>query len=165
VELRSESAARTRALGKLLGMLLKPGDIVLLEGDLGAGKTVFTQGVGAGLGIGGPINSPTFTLLKEYSGRIPLYHFDLYRIEDPAELFGLGFEGYFGGEGVCVVEWAERGETGDAGEAPWPEDWLRVTLRYAGPDSRRLRCAARGARGQALLDAFLAAASGKERAP
>src|SRR6478752_3572153 len=95
LELRSASAQRTHALGQLLGGRLAPGDVVLLSGELGAGKTVFAQGIGAGLGVSGPINSPTFTLLKEYAGRLPLYHFDLYRIEDPEELFALGFDEYF----------------------------------------------------------------------
>ena len=96
VALHSKSATDTHRLGALLGALLQPGDVVLLEGSLGAGKTALTQGIGAGMGVGGAINSPTFTLLKEYEGRLPLYHFDLYRIEDPEELFALGFEDYFG---------------------------------------------------------------------
>jgi tRNA threonylcarbamoyladenosine biosynthesis protein TsaE len=149
LELRSESAERTRALGALLGERLAPGDVVLLSGDLGAGKTVFAQGIGAGLGVRGPINSPTFTLLKEYAGRLPLYHFDLYRIEDPDELFSLGFDAYFEAAGVAVVEWAERGEAADG--APWPGDWLRVRLVAAGPTARRLLVDAAGPRGRALL--------------
>ncbi len=112
VTLHSASASQTHRLGALLGGLLRPGDVVLLEGPLGAGKTALTQGIGAGLGVRETINSPTFTLLKEYTGRLPLHHFDLYRIEDPEELFTLGFEDYFSGDGVCVVEWADRGISG-----------------------------------------------------
>ncbi len=158
VSLRSESAERTHALGEMLGSLLAPGDVILLRGELGAGKTIFTQGIGAGLGVVETINSPTFTLLKEYAGRVALYHFDFYRIEDPAELFALGFEQYFGGDGVCVVEWSERGEAA----APWPEDWLRVTLRTTGLGERTLLFDAAGTRGRALLAGFARAVNAKD---
>ncbi|HEX6542112.1 MAG TPA: tRNA (adenosine(37)-N6)-threonylcarbamoyltransferase complex ATPase subunit type 1 TsaE [Ktedonobacterales bacterium] len=159
VALSSESAACTYRLGKLLGGLLRPGDVVLLEGPLGAGKTALTQGIGAGLEIPETINSPTFTLLKEYVGRLPLYHFDLYRIEDPEELFALGFEDYFGGEGVCVVEWADRGVAAD-GATPWPASWLRIVITPDGVTKRTLTSSATGERGEALLRAFVAAAEG-----
>ena len=97
----------TFRIGKQLGETAKPGDIFLLEGDLGVGKTVFAKGFAAGLGITEPITSPTFTILQEYEeGRIPLYHFDVYRIADPEEMYELGYEGYFFGEGVCLIEWA-----------------------------------------------------------
>ena len=161
VALHSESAADTHRLGALLGALLRPGDVVLLDGPLGAGKTALTQGIGAGLGVRGAINSPTFTLLKEYEGRLPLYHFDLYRIEDPEELFELGFEEYFGGasgEGVCVVEWADRGVAAD-GATLWPANWLRISIATDGATQRTLICSAEGARGEALLTSFVAAAS------
>src|SRR5215468_5030169 len=105
VTLMSASVERTRALGRALGELAQAGDVVLLEGALGAGKTAFTQGIGLGLGVAATINSPTFTILKEYEGRQPLYHFDLYRLDEPDELYELGFEDYFRGDGVCVVEW------------------------------------------------------------
>lgn len=153
VALRSHSPEETRGLGVRLGQLLLPGDVILLQGDLGAGKTAFTQGVGAGLGVRETVNSPTFTLLKEYMGRIPLYHFDLYRIEETEELYALGFEDYFGGEGACVVEWAERGETPDD-ESPWSEGWLRIRIEQPGPEERALHCTAHGEREQVLLAAF-----------
>ncbi|MDY3910148.1 MAG: tRNA (adenosine(37)-N6)-threonylcarbamoyltransferase complex ATPase subunit type 1 TsaE [Eubacterium sp.] len=90
-----------------LGKNAKPGDIFLLEGDLGTGKTVFAKGFATGLGVEEPITSPTFTIVQEYeSGRIPLYHFDVYRIADPEEMYELGYENYFWGEGVCLIEWA-----------------------------------------------------------
>lgn len=161
VALRSASPEETRSLGVRLGQLLQPGDVILLQGNLGAGKTAFTQGVGAGLGVRETINSPTFTLLKEYMGRIPLHHFDLYRIEDAEELYALGFEDYFGGEGACVVEWAERGETVD-GDAPWSEGWLRIRIEQVGQDERTLHCTAHGKRAQTLLAEFAQSIGGEE---
>jgi len=157
--LQSASAGETRRLGALLGGVLAAGDIVLLTGDLGAGKTAFTQGIGAGLGVADTINSPTFTILKEYAGRVPLYHFDLYRIEDPNELPALGFEDYFDGEGVCVVEWAERGEDGSGGDAAWPASWLRIEFQKVSSSERTLCCSAMGQRGRALLAEFLRVAT------
>ncbi len=164
-ELRSASLEETQRLGMLLGTLAQPGDVILLDGDLGAGKTAFTQGIGRGLGIDATINSPTFTILKEYQGRLPLYHFDLYRIDDPEEMASLGFDDYFDGDGVCVVEWAERGEEpGAASASPWPGRWLRVSFTRLSPDARALRLSAVGERGRALLASFVAAArSGDER--
>jgi tRNA threonylcarbamoyladenosine biosynthesis protein TsaE len=157
VILTSESVERTNALGRALGELARAGDVILLEGELGAGKTAFTQGIGQGLGVAAAINSPTFTILKEYEGRLALYHFDLYRLDEPDELYELGFEGYFSGDGVCVVEWAERGEFKDEEEPVWDDDWLRVTLNITGEDERTLACVAEGARGRQLLAAFVSA--------
>lgn len=158
-ELQSASLEETQRLGVLLGSLAHAGDVILLDGALGAGKTAFTQGIGLGLGISATINSPTFTLLKEYQGRLPLYHFDLYRIDDPEEVASLGFDDYFDGDGVCVVEWAERGEEPGASSASyWPGRWLRVSFTRISPDERTLRLSAVGERGRALLAAFVAAA-------
>jgi tRNA threonylcarbamoyladenosine biosynthesis protein TsaE len=157
IVLRSESVERTRALGQALGELARAGDVVLLEGELGAGKTAFTQGVGLGLGVTATINSPTFTILKEYEGRLPLYHFDLYRLDEPDELYELGFEGYFHEDGVCVVEWAERGEFMDEEPPVWDGAWLRLALAIVGDDERTLSCSAEGRRGQELLAAFAGA--------
>ena len=101
-------AEETFALGRSIGEKANLGDIYLLSGDLGVGKTVFTQGVAAGLGITEPVNSPTFTILQEYTeGRLPFYHFDVYRIEDVEEMEEIGYDDYFFGGGVCMVEWAE----------------------------------------------------------
>lgn len=98
----------TYNLGKKLGEEAITGDIYCLSGDLGTGKTVFTQGFARGLGIQEPVNSPTFTIVSEYEeGRLPLYHFDVYRIEDIEEMEEIGYEDYFYGNGVCLVEWAE----------------------------------------------------------
>ena len=97
----------TYALGKSLGEAAKPGDVICLNGDLGVGKTVFTQGFAAGLAITEPVNSPTFTIVQEYhDGRLPLYHFDVYRIGDISEMDEVGYEDYFYGEGVCLIEWS-----------------------------------------------------------
>lgn len=102
----STSAEMTFEFGKKIGSLVNPGDIICLDGNLGVGKTVFTQGVAAGLGIDEPVCSPTFTLIQEYhEGRIPLYHFDVYRIDGPWDMDDLGYEEYFFGDGVCLVEW------------------------------------------------------------
>lgn len=97
----------THALGRQLATAAKAGQIFLLHGDLGVGKTVFTQGFADGLGIQEPITSPTFTLIQEYEeGRLPFYHFDVYRIGDVEEMYDLGYEDYFFGQGVCLIEWA-----------------------------------------------------------
>ena len=102
----SNSYEETYNLGVKIGRQLKPGDIVCLDGDLGVGKSVFSQGVAEGLGIEEPICSPTFTLIQEYEeGRIPLYHFDVYRIDSPWDMEDLGYEDYFYGEGACLIEW------------------------------------------------------------
>ena len=101
----------TFLLGKKLGEMAEPGMIYCLDGDLGTGKTVFTQGFAAGLGIDEPVNSPTFTILQQYDGgRMPLYHFDVYRIGDVEEMEEIGCEDCFYGEGVCLIEWAEKVE-------------------------------------------------------
>ena len=104
----SYSAADTFAYGKALGEKAAPGELYALAGDLGVGKTVFTQGFAAGLGIMEPVNSPTFTILQSYEdGRLPLHHFDVYRIGDVEEMEEIGCEDCFYGEGVCLIEWAE----------------------------------------------------------
>jgi tRNA threonylcarbamoyladenosine biosynthesis protein TsaE len=158
-ELRSDGPEQTQRLGALLGAALRPGDVILLHGGLGAGKTALTQGIARGLGVTETVNSPTFTILKEYSGRLPLNHFDLYRIDHPDELLSLGFEQYFDtGDGVCVVEWAERGEVDPSeGVALWPADCLRIELIKLADDARLLRCAGAGARGAELVSILSAA--------
>lgn len=104
----SFSEKDTFNIGKELGGKCNPGDVILLNGDLGVGKTIFTKGFGKGLGIEEPISSPTFTIMQIYEeGRIPLYHFDVYRIADIEEMDEIGYEDYFYGGGVCLIEWAE----------------------------------------------------------
>jgi tRNA threonylcarbamoyladenosine biosynthesis protein TsaE len=118
----------TRRFAERFAAHLQPGDFLALEGALGAGKTTFTQGLARGLGIKKVVNSPTFTLIKEYMGRLPLYHMDVYRVED--DVFSLGLDEYFFGEGVCVVEWASLIE-------PYlPEERLTVTLARGEGESR-----------------------------
>ena len=99
----------TYELGRTLGEKARAGEVYCLNGDLGVGKTVFTQGFAAGLGIEGPVNSPTFTIVQQYEeGRLPLYHFDVYRIGDISEMDEIGYEDCFYGEGVCLIEWSNR---------------------------------------------------------
>lgn len=105
--IETKSANETFEAGRKLALEAKPGDIFCLNGDLGVGKTVFTQGFAKGLGINEPVNSPTFTIIQEYEdGRIPLYHFDVYRISDISEMDELGYEEYFYSDGVSLVEWS-----------------------------------------------------------
>lgn len=106
--IETRTPEETFALGKKIGELAKPGQIYTLMGDLGVGKTVFTQGVAAGLDITEPISSPTFTIIQEYeSGRLPFYHFDVYRIGDIEEMEEIGYDDYFFGQGICLIEWAD----------------------------------------------------------
>ena len=107
--IETNSAEETFELGKRIGRILEPGQIFTLNGDLGTGKTVFTQGVAAGLGVTGTVNSPTFTIVQEYrSGRLPFFHFDVYRIEDIDEMEEIGYDDFFFSDGVCLIEWAEQ---------------------------------------------------------
>ena len=116
-------AKDTYELGEKIGQMAKPGMMISLTGDLGVGKTVFTQGLAKGLGIEEPVNSPTFTIVQVYEeGRLPLYHFDVYRIGDIEEMDEIGYEDYFYGEGVCLIEWA------DLIREILPEQMCRVTI-------------------------------------
>ena len=116
----SNSAKDTFAFGQKLGREAVPGEIICLDGDRGVGKTVFTQGFAAGLGIDDYVNSPTFNIVKEYEGgRLPLYHFDVYRIGDPSEMEEIGYEDYFYGQGVSIIEWPGQIEELLPKEARW----------------------------------------------
>ncbi len=144
----TDAPEETMALAERLGQLVQAGDVITLEGDLGAGKTSFTKGLAKGVGIKRVVNSPTFTIIKEYKGRIPLYHMDVYRVEDEAE--ELGLEEYFYGDGVTVIEWASMIES------QLPEDRLNIALFHlGGPTSRRLHIQATGTRSEALWEEFL----------
>ena len=116
-------AKDTYELGEKIGQMAKPGMVISLTGDLGVGKSVFTQGLAKGLGIEEPVNSPTFTIVQVYEeGRLPLHHFDVYRIGDIEEMDEIGYEDYFYGEGVCLIEWA------DLIREILPEQMCRVTI-------------------------------------
>ena len=135
----SHSAKETQALGSRLAVHLQPGDVVLLEGDLGAGKSEFARGVARGLGIDGPVPSPSFTILNAYDeGRIPLYHFDWYRIEDPQEIYEMGMDEQLGGDGVALIEWSRKAA------ACLPQRVLEVCIRATGENERKLLFAPRG---------------------
>jgi tRNA threonylcarbamoyladenosine biosynthesis protein TsaE len=136
----------TRRLGERLAAYLQPGDVLALEGDLGAGKTTFTQGLARGLGVRGVVNSPTFTLIKEYAGRLPLYHMDVYRVGD--DVASLGLDDYLFGEGVCVVEWASLIEP------VLPQERLTITLTRGGGESRICRMEPAGRRYVELCERF-----------
>ncbi len=124
--------AGTEALGERLARCLRPGDVVALTGELGSGKTCLTRGLARGLGVERPVTSPTFNLLHEYAGPVPVYHFDLYRLKSARELEDLGWEEYSAGQGVCVLEWAERAGT------LLPDGHWGVHLEIADADRRRI---------------------------
>ncbi len=147
----SHSAEQTRRIGERLGRLLQGGDVVCLEGELGTGKTCLVQGIGRGLGITSAIVSPTFIIINEYrvpDRRYKLYHIDLYRIETVGEARAIGLEDYLYGDGVCVIEWAERARE------ILPEERLWITLRYLGDTKRGLMFKPRGKRHEELLQRF-----------
>ena len=136
-------------LGEKLSRLLKPGDIVCLFGELGSGKTVLTQGIARGLGFQRTqVSSPTFTFMNIYDGKVPLYHFDLYRIEHLDELSGIGAEEFLYGNGICVVEWAEK-----LGVL-LPQECLEIKIKHRDETSRQFNFAAKGERARALLKEF-----------
>jgi tRNA threonylcarbamoyladenosine biosynthesis protein TsaE len=129
----------TQELAGRLAAILRPGDVLLLVGELGAGKTCFVQGLARGLGVADQVTSPTFTLLREYSGRLPLYHLDAYRLEGPGDLFDIGVEEYLESGGVLVVEW------GDRARDFFSLEHLEVAFDFAGgDDERRIRFMAHG---------------------
>ena len=122
MEYISNSAQETEALGERLAARLRPGDVIAYTGDLGAGKTAFTRGLARGLDCRDRVTSPTFTIVNEYQGRIPLFHFDMYRLNGSEDLFDIGWEDYLSRGGVCAVEWSEQ--VADA----LPEGTVYVTL-------------------------------------
>jgi tRNA threonylcarbamoyladenosine biosynthesis protein TsaE len=141
-EITTYSPEETNLFADKLAQYLMPGDVLTLEGDLGAGKTTFTKGLAKGLGIKRNVNSPTFTIIKEYKGRLPLYHMDVYRLDDSAE--DLGFDEYFNGEGVTVVEWAHLIEE------QLPEQFLGLSILREGDSERKILLKPHGERYEKL---------------
>ena len=140
LEIVSNSAEQTRKIGMKLGKLAASGDIILLVGSLGAGKTCLTQGIAHGLGIHEYTTSPSFVLVREYRGKLPLYHIDLYRLDRIEEVTQLGLDDYLYGNGVCVVEWADKGLS------VLPEEHLLIEMQIVSPFKRRLSFVPRGTR-------------------
>lgn len=132
-ELNTHNESETMILGERIGATLKPGDVIALTGDLGAGKTTLTKGIAHGLGVESEVASPTFTIIHEHRGKTPLYHIDLYRLESEDLLADLGLEEYLYGQGVTVVEWAERME------GFLPASALRVHLSLANETERDIQ--------------------------
>ncbi len=148
----SHSETQTRRLGTRLATLLKPGDVLALIGDLGSGKTRWIQGVCQGLDVVEPVISPTYTLVNEYQGLYPVYHIDLYRIVDTSELFTFGLEDYLYGNGISLIEWADRAND------LLPNNYLTVELYHLEETKRRLVLRPHGARFIKVLTAFKEAA-------
>ena len=132
MEFITNSPAETEAIGAALGKILNPGTVIAYRGDLGAGKTAFTRGLAKGLGCAEMVTSPTYTIVNEYlGGRIPLFHFDMYRLRSSDDLFDIGWDDYLDRGGVCAVEWSENVD--DA-----IEDAIYITIEKLGEDSRRI---------------------------
>ncbi len=148
VDMVTGSVARTRSVGSALGGLAVAGDLILLVGALGAGKTCLAQGIARGLDIAENVVSPTFVLLREYEGRLPLYHLDFYRLNSIEEVASLGIDDYLSGPGVCVVEWADRGLE------VLPEEHLLVEMEHVSASKRGLRFRPKGARYVDMLAQF-----------
>jgi tRNA threonylcarbamoyladenosine biosynthesis protein TsaE len=145
----SESVRQTLDLGARVARQLRPGDIICLFGGLGSGKTVLAKGVADGLGVDKKdVQSPTFVIMRQYDGRLPLYHFDLYRLHGPDQVRDLGYEEYLFGQGVAIIEWAER--LGDL----TPESYLKVSLKTAGENRRVISMTAVGGRYKGVLRAI-----------
>jgi len=150
-ELVVTDLAGTDALGRRLADHLFAGAVVALIGPLGAGKTHLVRAIAVELGVPNSrvVTSPTFVLIQEYSGRLPIYHFDAYRLRNSGEFVDLGAHEYFEGKGVCLVEWADRVED------VLPQHYLRITLQITGETTRRITLEGRGTRYQALLQAIM----------
>jgi tRNA threonylcarbamoyladenosine biosynthesis protein TsaE len=146
LKLTSHSLEQTHDLGMRLGKLMQAGDLVLLVGNLGSGKTCLTQGIAWGLGVKEYAFSPSFILVREYHGTLPLYHIDLYRLDSIEEIMDLRLDEYLGGNGICVIEWAEKGIE------VLPKDNLLIKLDYVSPDERSFILEPNGERYIQLLE-------------
>jgi tRNA threonylcarbamoyladenosine biosynthesis protein TsaE len=143
----SQNAVDTQMLGEDVGRLLEAGDIVCLFGELGSGKTVLTKGIARGLGVAPehPVRSPSFVLMQRYQGRVPVYHADLYRLDGPIGTEDIGLREFLGGDGVAVIEWADKIE------ASLPAERLEITLAHRTEDTRLITITPQGARYHQLL--------------
>ncbi|MCX5708863.1 MAG: tRNA (adenosine(37)-N6)-threonylcarbamoyltransferase complex ATPase subunit type 1 TsaE [Candidatus Omnitrophica bacterium] len=147
MEIISGSAQKTLGIGKFISGKLKKGDIVCLFGDLGSGKTVLTKGICLGLGVDKDrVTSPTFVILRQYEGKLPIHHFDLYRLSSPEDILDLGYEEYFFDEGVSVIEWADK-----LGKL-LPKEFLKIQLLVTGENRRKIKISAEGSRYRKLLE-------------
>ena len=147
LEIVSRSPEETQALGQKLGEMSKENDVLLLAGELGAGKTCLVQGLARGLGIREHTLSPSFVILRTYQGRLTLYHLDFYRLEEK-EVLDLGLEDYLSAGGITVVEWAERGKR------LWPEEYLLISLGFVSENQRHIRFESRGKRYEERIEAL-----------
>ncbi|OZU87376.1 tRNA (adenosine(37)-N6)-threonylcarbamoyltransferase complex ATPase subunit type 1 TsaE [Virgibacillus indicus] len=146
-KIETHTELETLKFAQKLAVLLKPGDVVTLEGDLGAGKTTFTKGIANGLGVKRNVTSPTFTIIKEYEGELPLYHMDVYRLEHSDE--DIGFEEYFKGDGICVVEWAHFIEEF------LPEERLTIKINYIDEHKREIEFIPNGAHFELVINELM----------
>lgn len=147
-EILTDSPAQTIRLGRMVGEILPAGAFVALVGSLGSGKTLLTKGIARGLGVedAGEVTSPTFVLVNEYRGRVPVHHIDLYRLESFPEVEAIGWEEWIDGPGVALVEWADKIE------AHLPEERIEVLLQWAGEEKRRLIFYGRGRKGTQIIE-------------
>ena len=144
----SGDVTQTIAFAKKLSRYLVKGDVIALMGDLGSGKTTFIRGIARGLGFRGAVNSPTFVILKVYENKIPLYHFDLYRLQSMKDLEDIGYEDFISDSGICVIEWAQKART------LLPSFYLAVTMRIRAQNTRSIRLVAQGLRYERLVATF-----------
>jgi len=147
-KISSQNPETTRKIGQILGELAQPGYIFLLSGELGVGKTCLTQGIAWGLGSQEYALSPTFVLMRELHGRLPIYHIDLYRLDQIQEISDLGLDDYLYGQGLCVIEWAEKGLS------VLPREHLLVKISYSGDNQRNLELSSQGQRYSKLLSSL-----------
>jgi tRNA threonylcarbamoyladenosine biosynthesis protein TsaE len=157
LEIVSNSAEQTRKIGMKLGKLAASGDVILLVGSLGAGKTCLTQGIAQGLSIDEYTASPSFVLVREHRGKLPLYHIDLYRLDRIEEVTQLGLDDYLYGNGVCVVEWADKGLS------VLPEEHLLAKMQIVSPTKRKLRFMPKGTRYLEMLSKLKSAIRGARK--
>ena len=149
-EWMAKSPAETKALGRRLAAALQPGDVLALCGDFGSGKTTLVQGIARGLGVKEAVTSPSFVLVREYPGRLPVYHLDLFRLNTVEDLETIGYDEYVAGQGVTLIEWAQKMRPA------LPRDHVELVFEMAGPTSRTIRALPHGPRAEQLVAAWRA---------